>query len=173
MIVIKCYFKAIKLIYNNNIYIVSILLKSDGITYQYYDTTVHDISSNVVTSGGKITLYYGNKKATVDLQTTANRCWYDVENEVTVKQKIDDLGKDGIGKQYLGNSGASNDFSFDISVYSDGMYVINAWNRAEYGFVSKRGSYVYSDSTSISISGTTVTFGAGSYYSDVYITRLV
>ena len=134
---------------------------------------VSDDSSEKPSNGTKLTLYYGNKKATVDLQTTANRCWYDVENEVTVKQKIDDLGKDGIGKQYLGNSGASNDFSFDISVYSDGMYVINAWNRAEYGFVSKRGSYVYSDSTSISISGTTVTFGAGSYYSDVYITRLV
>lgn len=84
----RCFF-GLSGIYNNNIYIVSILLKSDGIIYQYYDTTAHDISSNVVAIGGKLTLYYGNKKATVDLQTTANRCWYDSNN--TVKQKIDEI----------------------------------------------------------------------------------
>jgi hypothetical protein len=47
--------------------------------------TNKDASS--VTDGTKITLYYGNKKATVDLQTTANRCLYD--SNTTVKQKID------------------------------------------------------------------------------------
>ena len=49
-------------------------------TYNSYDSTVPTI-------GDKLTLYYGNKKAVVDLQTTANRCWYDSNN--TVKQKID------------------------------------------------------------------------------------
>jgi hypothetical protein len=42
-----------------------------------------------VTDDTKITLYYGNKKAVVDLQTTANRCLYD--DNTTVKQKIDGL----------------------------------------------------------------------------------
>lgn len=37
-------------------------------------TTATDVSSNKPTNGTKITLYYGNKKATVDLQTTSNRC---------------------------------------------------------------------------------------------------
>lgn len=44
-------------------------------------------SSDLVPNGEKITLYYGNKKAIVDLQTTANRCWYDANN--TVKQALD------------------------------------------------------------------------------------
>lgn len=48
-----------------------------------------DISSTVLSQGTKITLYYGNKKAVVDLQTTANRCWYD--SNTTVKQKLDSL----------------------------------------------------------------------------------
>lgn len=47
-----------------------------------------DVSSNKPTNGTKITLYYGNKKAVVDLQTTANRCLMSdgrtVENAVVV-----------------------------------------------------------------------------------------
>ena len=87
---------------------------------------------------------------------------------------FDNLGvSTGLNKNLVGNTGASNDITFDMSVYSDGFYVINAWNRAEYGFVSKRGTYIYSDSTTVNISGNNVTFGAGSYYSDVYLTKIV
>jgi len=46
-----------------------------------------DKSTTKPANGTKITLYYGNKKAVVDLQTTANRCLYD--SNTTVKQKID------------------------------------------------------------------------------------
>jgi hypothetical protein len=62
----------------------------DFISGSYYvcvGTNRENRSSNTAPEGYKITLYYGNKKATVDLQTTANRCWYDSEN--TVKQKLD------------------------------------------------------------------------------------
>lgn len=52
-------------------------------------TTSTDKSTDKPTSGTKITLYYGNRKATVDLQTTANRCLYD--SNTTVKQKIDGM----------------------------------------------------------------------------------
>ena len=46
-----------------------------------------DASGNTMPSGRKFTLYYGNKKAVIDLQTTANRCLYD--SNTTVKQKLD------------------------------------------------------------------------------------
>ena len=62
----------------------------DFISGSYYvcvGTNRENRSINTAPEGYKITLYYGNKKATVDLQTTANRCWYDSEN--TVKQKLD------------------------------------------------------------------------------------
>lgn len=48
--------------------------------------TNKDASS--VTDGTKITLYYGNKKATVDLQTTANRCLLP-DGETTVADVVD------------------------------------------------------------------------------------
>ena len=59
--------------------------------YENNTNNYDDRSTDQPSNGTKITLYYGNKKATVDLQTTANRCWYDSNN--TVKQKIDDIGK--------------------------------------------------------------------------------
>ena len=55
--------------------------------YNNANNTVTNKSNDIPTTGTKLTLYYGNKKATVDLQTTANRCWYD--GNTTVKQKID------------------------------------------------------------------------------------
>lgn len=51
--------------------------------------STNNYSNNVPSNGTKLTLYYGNKKATVDLQTTANRCWYD--SSKTVKQKLDEF----------------------------------------------------------------------------------
>ena len=57
-------------------------IKSNG-------NTQSDISSTVSTIGEKITLYYGNKKATVDLQTTANRCV--TSDGGNVQQKLDSI----------------------------------------------------------------------------------
>ena len=72
-------------------YIGAMKIASSGSMFMVWEiqstASSTDISSSVPVSGTKITLYYGNKKATVDLQTTANRCWYDSNN--TVKQKID------------------------------------------------------------------------------------
>ena len=51
--------------------------------------TATSYTDTVPTSGTKITLYYGNDKAVVDLQTTANRCLYD--SNTTVKQKLDEI----------------------------------------------------------------------------------
>jgi len=65
------------------------ILSSASTYYQYRNGSSQDASSTVLNNGGKITLYYGNRKAVVDLQTTANRCWYD--SNTTVKQKIDTI----------------------------------------------------------------------------------
>lgn len=73
-------------------YIYRVASASSNCAYVGYNTTTSgttktDETSDSPLSGVKITLYYGNKKATVDLQTTANRCLYD--SNTTVKQKID------------------------------------------------------------------------------------
>ena len=51
------------------------LVKSTNSLYtEWLNGTITQYQSNTPTSGTKITLYYGNDKAVVDLQTTANRC---------------------------------------------------------------------------------------------------
>ena len=67
--------------FRNSPFYRTVTLQTNGTTFS--DTLINGVPSN----GTKITLYYGNDKAVVDLQTTANRCWYDSNN--TVKQKID------------------------------------------------------------------------------------
>lgn len=52
-------------------------------------TTSTNKSTDQPTSGTKITLYYGNKKAIVDLQTTANRCL--MGDGSTVQSAIDSI----------------------------------------------------------------------------------
>lgn len=64
---------------NNSCYSETIFVHASASAVQTMNSTstgnsYTDKSSTVPTSGTKITLYYGNKKATVDLQTTANRC---------------------------------------------------------------------------------------------------
>lgn len=57
------------------VYVSELGVKASNSTYIESNTgasTNHN--SDVPTSGSKITLYYGNDKAVVDLQTTANRC---------------------------------------------------------------------------------------------------
>lgn len=73
-------------------YIQTLWVKSSGSVFKEgalnnESFSVTNYSSSKPTSGTKFTLYYGNKKAVVDLQTTANRCWYD--SNTTVKQKLD------------------------------------------------------------------------------------
>ena len=53
-------------------------------------TTATDVSSNKPSSGTIFTLYYGNDKAVVDLQTTANRCLMP-DGTTTVAQAIGEL----------------------------------------------------------------------------------
>jgi len=72
--------------------IYRIILSSSSSHYRNINGTITDISTVMPSSGTKITLYYGNKKAVVDLQTTANRCLYD--SNTTVKQKIDAINND-------------------------------------------------------------------------------
>lgn len=68
-------------------------------------TTNSNKATDSIANGTKLTLHYGNKKATVDLQTTANRCWMSdgktVESEIN--GEIIDLG------QYLNTSAFIND----------------------------------------------------------------
>lgn len=85
----------------------------DFISGSYYvcvGTNRENRSSNTAPEGYKLTLYYGNKKAVVDLQTTANRCWYD--SSKTVKQKIDEktsIGVVNITNIYLNDLAWSQD----------------------------------------------------------------
>ena len=71
------YSRRIALVNNGSVYTVCAL-----------DGTYTDISSQTVTDGTKITLYYGNRKATVDLQTTAERCLLP-DGETTVADVVD------------------------------------------------------------------------------------
>lgn len=56
------------------------------VTSQTSGNTVVNKIDEIATSGIKLTLYYGNKKAVVDLQTTANRCW--LSNGDTVESAL-------------------------------------------------------------------------------------
>lgn len=47
---------------------------SNSYNHRYRQNQFTDLSSTVPTNGTKITLYYGNKVAVIDLQTMANRC---------------------------------------------------------------------------------------------------
>ena len=75
----------------------------DGNSY----TRTDDLPT-VIPSGYKITLYYGNDKAVVDLQTTANRCL--MSNGETVENALSPSGYSASG------------FSFTDCTYGDGGY---------------------------------------------------
>ena len=99
--------------------------------YNLYTQQRTDKSSDNIWTNGKIKLYYGNKKAIVDLQTTANRCWYDSNN--TVKQKIDDLDTNIV---YLAHSNSTTGraFAIDTSAYK-GFIVTLFKNNAAFATV--------------------------------------
>lgn len=51
------------------------IVSTNGSTwYEYRGNAIYNNGVNKPSNGRKLTLYYGNKKAVVDLQTTANRC---------------------------------------------------------------------------------------------------
>ena len=74
------YYESINLESNNSTIYLSTYTKSSG------NWTIDNETNSIVSSGIKLTLYYGNDKAVVDLQTTANRCL--MLNGQTVQEKI-------------------------------------------------------------------------------------
>lgn len=110
-------------IYNNNIYIVSILLKSDGITYQYYDTTAHDLSSRVVTSGAKITLYYGTNSAVTNLINQAKYTY--MESGESVQAKFD-----GLIKTKIISATTSSNGNVDLGLSANNYVVLSVVNNS-------------------------------------------
>lgn len=105
-----------------------ILHPTNSVFTRWENGTITPLNSYAVPQGMVITLYYGNKKAVVDLQTTANRCLYDVENEVTVKQKIDGLIK-SISMSATANSSGVIETSLPTSTlvctYRFGNYLLS------------------------------------------------
>lgn len=82
---------------NTHLYEGTIQVGSSGSRIVEWDITAggntqNDVSTTKPTSEEKITLYYGNKKATVDLQTTANRCLLNSGQTVEAKVATIDLG---------------------------------------------------------------------------------
>ena len=64
------------------------------VTSQSSGNTVSNRISNQPTNGTKLTLYYGNRKAVVDLQTTANRCV--TSDGGTVQQALDRVDRGSV-----------------------------------------------------------------------------
>jgi len=79
---------------NFNVFRRTLSASSSTATHNYMENggnnTYADDSSYQVGNGGKFILYYGNKKATVDLQTTANRCLMS-DGVTSVEEAIDKL----------------------------------------------------------------------------------
>ena len=133
------------------------IMDSNSTAKTSVDGTIRDASTDVLKKGYKITLYYGNKKAVVDLQTTANRCLLNsgemVESALTNKCKIL-------------NGTVTNDFSggiitkinFPTSFTKDNSVVISSYISADNGVSwypirdgSSSNNYVYVESTGIYI----------------------
>lgn len=77
---------------DNNIYAGYVMLSTSSSHMWSWEikttgSTTTSATSDKPSNGTKLTLYYGNKKATVDLQTTANRCWMS-DGVTTVEQAI-------------------------------------------------------------------------------------
>lgn len=92
--------------------------------------TINNTSSDVPTNGAKITLYYGNKKAVVDLQTTANRCWMS-DGVTSVESAITGLIKT---KTVSGTTNANGNLSLGLTtdnvvvqVTANGGYPCMPW----------------------------------------------
>lgn len=118
----------------------SYILNNEG-TYQ-------DESSTKPANHTKITLHYGNKKATVDLQTTANRCWYDSSH--TVK---DILKKTISGQDY------QTDYAYNV--WTTHTKTFTELTTIENAFISIIGGWTTSsphEAMIVGISGNTVTY---------------
>ena len=83
-----CYFSRTG-IDNNLPAVYEIGVRESNSYYNYYQNNQYTNRTNdTVPVGTKLTLYYGNKKATVDLQTTANRCLL-TDGETTVADVVE------------------------------------------------------------------------------------
>ena len=67
--------------------IESIRLSTSPNIVENYNGTITNRTNTLITSAQKLSLYYGNKKAVVDLRTTASRCLL-TDEETTVEQAM-------------------------------------------------------------------------------------
>lgn len=89
-------------------------------SYKTSGNTVTEGSTTVIlTSGTKITLYYGNKKAVVDLQTTANRCL--MPDGTTVQNYLTDKETMYMAVENISLTTATR--TFDFSSYFSGKSI--------------------------------------------------
>ena len=117
-------------------------------------TSYSDKSTDKPSNGTKITLYYGNKSAVIDLQTTANRCLMSdgvtsVERAVTWRRFAEDnqgdvdLTGENFREIMLDISGATGDSVPRVSlIFAKGFATV------------KRGGYYYSSSNYVYVSVT-------------------
>lgn len=106
-------FSTVRNVDNDHTYSVFATLEN---TYPLYMTitgvTPTNSSSVLCPNGVKITLYYGNDKAVVDLQTTANRCL--MSNGESVEEILNCNGKT---KKYYGIATSSSSFEVLLPPY--------------------------------------------------------
>lgn len=90
-----------------------------------------DVSSSNVSDGTAVTLYYGNKKAVVDLQTTANRCLMP-DGNTTVAQEFGSMFHIldvPIANTVISNYYGTVDTGLDTSIYTAiGIYEAGTWD---------------------------------------------
>lgn len=105
--------------------------------YENNTNNYDDRSTDQPSNGTKITLYYGNKKATVDLQTTANRCLMTDGRTVQNATVVDISDKFSVSNNKLRVSAQKNGKRVTLSVSGyDGTF-----NNAEYVIINDTSLY--------------------------------
>lgn len=107
--------------------------------------TLSDKSAQTAPVGTKITYYYGNKKATVDLQTTANRC----------------LMSDGESVQDFANKFKTYDFTYSTAIPANSEVNFNL-----------TGIPVTETIIGITFANTWINYTLGQYYANNYYVKL-
>lgn len=129
-------------------------------SYVTYDTTYHDYTNIKPNSSDTITLYYGNKKATVDLQTKANRCLM-ADGVTSVESYISPLGNHQIeyipfGKGWNGRAYTfipllnANKYTITITsalVYNGGSSAVDITSSVSVGNKTRDGFNIDSSNT--------------------------
>ena len=124
-------------------------------TAQSNGNTIASNNAYQYPNGTVIALHYGNKKATVDLQTTANRCWYDSSH--TVK---DILKKTISGQDY------QTDYAYNV--WTTHTKTFTELTTIENAFISIIGGWTTSsphEAMIVGISGNTVTYACKGMWS--------